>query len=74
MIIEEPLDLVDQLRVAPECEVGLDAILEREQPELDESRGLVTQRALVAEAGEREPPPEVERFTQAIRRVSRGAT
>ena len=61
---DERLELGDELGVAPEREVGLDPLLERDGAELLEPRDLGLGERLVEEVGERRAAPERERLAQ----------
>ena len=68
MVRDQPLQLRDQRLVAAEGEVGLDPILDRDQPRLLEPGDLVLGERLIGEVGERRPAPERERLIEARRR------
>ena len=57
VIGNQPLELRDQRLVPPEGEVGVDPILDRDEPPLLESRDLVLGERLVREVGERRAAP-----------------
>ena len=61
---DERLELGDELCVAPEREVRLDALLERDGAQLLEPRDLRLRERLVEEVGERGAAPERERLAQ----------
>ena len=61
---DERLELGDELGVAPEREVRLDPLLERDEPELLEPGDLGLGERLVEEVRERRPAPERERLAQ----------
>src|SRR5262249_25767656 len=63
----ERFELADELRVAPERQIGIDALLEHRQPELLEARDLDLRERLVGEVGERRASPERQRLVQAVR-------
>ncbi len=73
MLCGERLQLADQLAVATERDVRLDAKLERGQANLLEPRDRGLGEALVAEVRERRAPPERERLAQPRGRVGRPA-
>ena len=54
----------DHVVLAPELDLGLDAVLERREPELVEPRDLCLEEALEAEVGKRRAAPEPERVAQ----------
>ncbi len=54
----------DHVVVAAELDLGLDAVLERGEPELVEPRDLRLEEALVREVGERRAAPERERVPE----------
>ena len=55
---DERLELGDELIVPAEREVGLDALLERDEPQLLQARDLSGGEILVNEIGQRRPAPE----------------
>ena len=64
----------DHVVLAPELDLGLDAVLERREPELVQPRDLCLEEALEAEVGERRAAPEPERVAEpggALRRWQR---
>ena len=61
---DERLQLGDELRVPPECEVGLDSRLERGQAKLLEARDLVLRERLVGEVRQRDSSPERQRLAE----------
>jgi hypothetical protein len=69
---DERLELTDEIRLAPEREVGLDSLLEAGEAEVLEARDLRLRERLVSEIRKRRPAPEGERFTQVRGRLSRG--
>src|SRR5829696_1028185 len=69
MLTYECLELRDQRGVISEGEVGLDAVLERDQPELLEAGDVALSKPLVREVAERWPAPQVERLA-ALERVA----
>ena len=72
MLSYERLELGDQRGVMTEREVGLDAVLERDQPQLLEPRDLVLRERLVGEIGQRRPAPERERGSCSVSRRPAG--
>ena len=66
MLGDQCLELSDDLRVAAEREVGVDAILEAGDASLLEAPDLGLRERLVGEVGERRAAPEIERVAQAI--------
>ncbi len=71
----QPLQLADHLGVAPEGEVGVDAVLERREPQLLEARDRALGERLEREVAERRASPQPERLAQPRRpgfRVARG--
>ena len=63
---DERLQLADQLGVAAEREVGLDALFERRQLQLVQARDLRLCERLVGEVGQGGAPPEGERPAQLL--------
>ena len=61
---DEGLELWDQGRVAAERQVGLDALFERQQPELGQPSDLGLRELLVGEVRERRTAPHVERLLE----------
>jgi len=57
---DEALELGDEVAMAPEPEVGVDAILERSQSKLLETRALGRCERLVGEVGERSTAPDLQ--------------
>ncbi len=70
---DERLELGDELRVAPEREVGLDPLLERDGAQLLEPGDLGLRERLVEEVGERRAAPERERRRAARPRRQSGS-
>ena len=68
---DELLQLGDQARVPPECEVGLDPLLERGEPGVLEPRSGVSCEGLGLELGERRAAPELEGLGKALCRSLR---
>jgi hypothetical protein len=66
MLGDGGLQLGDELAVASEAQVGLDALLEGGQPQLLESADLALRKILVGHVGERRPSPEFERGAQGL--------
>ena len=67
---DERLELADEVGVPPGGEVGLDPVLERRGPELDEARRLEP-RELAVDVGQGRPVPQRERLPQARGRLLR---
>src|SRR6266508_1187954 len=63
----ERLELGNELRRASHCEIRLDALLERRQPQLLEPCNLDPREGVVRELRERRPAPEGERQAQRPR-------
>jgi hypothetical protein len=61
---EQSLELGDELGVAPEREVGFDAVLERGESQLLESPALCLGEGVVGEVDKRRPSPQRERLAQ----------
>src|SRR5436309_4791778 len=61
MLRSELLELRHDRAVAPRREVGVDALLQRREPELSEPRDLVLGEIVELDVGERRPTPELER-------------
>ena len=66
---DELLQLADELRVAPECELGVDPSLDRREPNLLEPLDRGPGERLVREIGERGAAPEPERLPQQVGRL-----
>ena len=62
---DQRLELGDELAMAPEREVGLDAVLERRQPQLLQPRHLGLRERLVADVLVGVPAPQPERLAEA---------
>ena len=60
----ERLELHDDLVVAAEEEIGVDPVLERDEPGLVQARRLVRQRAMAGQVAERRTAPERQRLAQ----------
>ena len=74
MLSYERLELGDQLSVTAEGQVGLGAVLERDQAQLLQPSCLVLRKGLVGEVRQRRPAPEVEPGGQRLVRTSGVAT
>ncbi len=61
VLANERLELRHEFCAAPEPELGVDALLEREQPPFLEPPGLLSRERLVQEVCESRPPPEADR-------------
>ena len=68
MLEDQRLELSDQLAVAATREVGLDPLLERDEPQLLEPRDLRLGERLVRQVAQRGTAPERERPAQLVRR------
>ena len=68
---DQRLQLLDDLRMALESEVGLDALLDRREPQLLQPGNGSLGEALAAEVGERQPAPQPERLAQMRGRLLR---
>jgi hypothetical protein len=66
LIRDQRLELPDHLVVAPEPEVGLDAVLVGHEAQLIEPRGLALGERLVAQVGEGRPAPQSKRLAQQL--------
>jgi hypothetical protein len=64
MLGDQRLQLADELAVAAEREPGLDALLERREPQVVEPRDLRLRERLVGEVGERRAAPECHRLVE----------
>ena len=69
MARNERFQLRDDLGLTPECEIGLDPVLERRDVELVEPGDLVLREALVREIRQRRPSPEREGAPQLLGRL-----
>jgi hypothetical protein len=67
MLADESLEFGGELDVAPECEIGVDAVLQRAEPQLLETEDLTLGERLVRDVGERGAAPECERLTEELR-------
>ena len=70
MLSYERLELGDQLSVMAERQVGLGAVLERDQAQLLQPSCLVLRKGLVGEVRQRRPAPQGERGGQRLVRTS----
>ena len=70
---DERLQLPRDVGVAAEREVGLDALLQRQDPQLLEAPDLRLREGLVAEVGEHRSAPQREHLAQQRRRLVRAA-
>jgi hypothetical protein len=61
---DERLELPGDLRVPARGEVGVDALLERREPQLLQPGDLRLRERLVGQVGERRPAPQAERLAQ----------
>ena len=61
LLAHEPLELRNQLRVAPQRELGLDPLLKRRQPLLFQPRSLGAREG-VAQLGQRRSAPQSQPF------------
>ena len=74
VVVDEPLQLVDQLGIPAEREVGLDPVLERGQAQVVQPLCLDQQGAVLADPRERRATPQVQGQAQPRRRgASRSA-
>ena len=64
LLDEESLDLPDELGITAEHEVGVDAVLERGEPQLLEAPALCGGELVVCEVDQRRAPPQRERLAQ----------
>ena len=67
MVGDEPLELPDDLRVAPLRELALDALLDALEPQLVEPRDLGLCEPLVRDVRERRTAPEAQRGREGRR-------
>jgi hypothetical protein len=74
MVLDQPFQLRDGVRVATELEVGVDPLLERREPCLLQTCDLVLGERLGRELDERGPPPAGERLAQLRRSLVRLGT
>ena len=68
MLANESFELRHELDAAPEFEVGVDAPLERDEPQLLETKDLTLGERLVRDVGERGAAPESECLAEEPRR------
>ena len=61
---DQPLQLRDESGVPAQLQIGVDALLERRQPELFEGRDLRLREGLVGEIHQRRSPPQPQRRAQ----------
>ena len=73
MLGDEALELADQLGPGAEGQVGLDPLLQADQPQLLQPGDLGLGERLVAEVGQRRPPPQGQRLGQQVGRLGGGA-
>ena len=71
MLARERFELADQLRVPSQRQVGLDALLQRGEPPLLQTRRLPLGEGRVGDVRERRPVPERQRVAQDRRRGRR---
>ncbi len=69
MVGDESLELGDQVGVASEGEIGVDAGFDRPHPKLVEAADLVLCELLVGEVGQRRPPPQAQGVAGQCRRL-----
>ena len=72
MVGDQALELADQLRVAAQLEIGFEAILDRDQPQLFETSYRWHGPQLVTELGQRRPAPERQRLLEIVPAAARG--
>ena len=72
MLVDEGPKLGHQLAVPTQCEVGVDTILQRCEPQLLEPGDLDLRERLVPHVGQRGPAPLRERAAELTRAASRG--
>ena len=68
---DETFQLGRDRGVTAECELGLDPLLDRRQPQLLEARDLGLREGFVGEVGQRGSPPQSERLFEQLRRPRR---
>ena len=73
VLADETLELADHIAVAPELELGVDALAEDNEPQLLEPPDLRLREVVERELGERRPAPERERGCRSARRSSAGS-
>ncbi len=71
VLTDERLELPDDVGVSFELEVGVDPLLERDEPKLLEPADLALCERFVGEIGQRRTSPDVERLPQQRRARSR---
>ena len=71
VLLDQRGEFAGHLAVASECEIGIDASLERDEPALFEPRDLALGEIVVREIGERRPAPEREPVAEHRGRGSR---
>src|SRR5439155_7084154 len=71
MLSDEVLELVDELPIAAELEIGVYPLLERGQAQLLETVDLAGQRRLVRQVGERGPSPQRQRLRELLPPLAR---
>ena len=69
LLRDQRLELADQVRVAAECEVGLDPLLQCGKALPVEPPGFQPGKRLSSKLGQRRPPPELESLAQELRGV-----
>src|SRR5262245_23163940 len=69
VVTDQRLELADELRPAPDREIGIDPVLERDQPPLLQSLRLSLRERLIEEVRECRPTPEGERGPQRLSRL-----
>jgi len=68
MLRHERLQLADQVGVAAECEVGIDARAEADEAQLVEALGRTGRERLVADVLQRRAAPQPERLGEELPR------
>jgi hypothetical protein len=71
VLCDQRLELRHQLVMAAERQLGVDAILDRREPQLLEPSDLALRECLALEVGQRLAPPERQRVAQARRPLAR---
>ena len=71
MVAHEPLELADDVAVAAELEIGLDPLLDRDEPELLEPPDLGLCEVVERELGESRSAPERERLLELLAPLGR---
>src|SRR5215207_10293741 len=71
MFVDERLELADDVRMATELDVGLEAVLQTGQAQLREPRHLALGEGLIHDVGEGSSAPEQERLFQGAGGASR---